>query len=265
MARHCYRALGSKARVQRPMLFWAYTNLIAAAAETGLFSPTSLSADYAVPGGWSDKHFAPFDWGYFAFVHDTQLTAPTNFRDLAASDLKIVIQDPRSSTPGLGLLLWVKTAYGDEAGDIWADLSDNIVTVTAGWSEAYGMFLEGEADLVLSYTTSPAYHLIAEEDASKTFALFEEGHYMQIEVAGKLATTDQNALADQFLQFMVSDAFQSIIPTTNWMFPAVTPKMGLPDGFPQALSAEQSLILSPAQAAAQRSAALDEWKSALAQ
>jgi thiamine transport system substrate-binding protein len=88
---------------------------------------------------------------------------------------------------------------------------------------------------------------------------------MQIEVAGKLATTDQNALADQFLQFMVSDEFQSIIPTTNWMFPAVTPKNGLPDGFPQALSAEQSLILSPEQAAADRSAALDEWQSALSQ
>ena len=176
-----------------------------------------------------------------------------------------MIQDPRSSTPGLGLLLWIKAAYGDEAADIWADLSDNIVTVTAGWSEAYGMFLEGEADLVLSYTTSPAYHLIAEEDSSKTFAVFDEGHYMQIEVAGKLATTDQNSLADQFLQFMVSDEFQSIIPTTNWMFPAVTPKNGLPDGFPQALSAEQSLILSPEQAAAQRSAALDEWQSALSQ
>jgi ABC-type thiamine transport system substrate-binding protein len=29
------------------------------------------------------------------------------------------------------------------------------VTVTKGWSEAYGMFLDGEADMVLSYTTSP--------------------------------------------------------------------------------------------------------------
>ena len=50
---------------------------------------------------------------------------------------------------------------------IWAGLADNIVTVTPGWSEAYGLFLEGEADMVLSYTTSPAYHLIAEEDATK--------------------------------------------------------------------------------------------------
>jgi thiamine transport system substrate-binding protein len=241
------------------------TNLTAAAAETGLFAPILTTANYNVPGGWTDPLFAPFDWGYFAFVQNAEIESPTNFRALADSDLKIVIQDPRSSTPGLGLLMWVKAAYGDDAAQIWADLSDNIVTVTAGWSEAYGMFLEGEADMVLSYTTSPAYHLIAEGDASKSYAVFDEGHYMQIEVAGKLASTDQSALADQFLQFMVSDVFQSIIPTTNWMFPAVTPIAGLPDGFPNALSAAQSLIFSPTEAAALRNVALTEWQTALSQ
>ena len=56
------------------------------------------------------------------------------------------------------------------------------------------MFLEGEADMVLSYTTSPAYHIYADKDATKSAAPFKEGHYMQIEVAGKLATTDQPEL-----------------------------------------------------------------------
>ena len=241
------------------------TNLTAAAADTGLFDPISVTANYAVPGGWDDPLFVPFDWGYFAFVQNVGLQSPKNFRALADSDLKIVIQDPRSSTPGLGLLMWVKAAYGNDAADIWADLSDNIVTVTAGWSEAYGMFLEGEADMVLSYTTSPAYHTIAEGDASKSFATFDEGHYMQIEVAGKLASSDQSALADQFLQFMVSDTFQSIIPTTNWMFPAVTPAAGLPEKFPKALSAAQSLIFSPREAADLRNAALAEWQAVLSQ
>ena len=31
------------------------------------------------------------------------------------TDAKIVIQDPRTSTPGLGLLTWMKVLYGDEA------------------------------------------------------------------------------------------------------------------------------------------------------
>ncbi|WP_170337346.1 thiamine ABC transporter substrate binding subunit [Ruegeria arenilitoris] len=241
------------------------TNLINAAKETGLFATSSVSAEYTLPIEWTDEVFAPYDWGYFAFVHNADAAAPANFRELAEGDTKIIIQDPRSSTPGLGLLLWVQAAYGDEAADIWAGLADNIVTVTKGWSEAYGLFLEGEADMVLSYTTSPAYHLIAEEDASKAAAAFDEGHYMQVEVAAKLAGTDQPELADQFLEFMVSDAFQQIIPTTNWMYPAVTPAAGLPEGFDTLIQPEKSLLFSPDEAAKVRDQALAEWLSALSQ
>jgi thiamine transport system substrate-binding protein len=239
------------------------TNLIAAAKETGLFAPHAVSAEYDLPIAWTDEMFVPFDWGYFAFIHEASMVAPASLKALAESDATILIQDPRSSTPGLGLLMWVKAAYGDEAAMIWEGLSDNIVTVTKGWSEAYGLFLEGEADMVLSYTTSPAYHLIAEEDDSKVAAAFEEGHYMQVEVAGKLASSDQPELADAFLQFMVSDAFQSIIPTTNWMYPAVTPEAGLPEGFATLITPETALLFTPEEAAALRDAALDEWRAAL--
>ncbi|WP_439111385.1 thiamine ABC transporter substrate binding subunit [Lentibacter sp.] len=241
------------------------TNLTSAAKETGLFASHSVTADYSLPVAWDDDTFAPYDWGYFAFVHQAEFDAPTSLKALAASDARILIQDPRSSTPGLGLLMWVKAAYGDEAPRLWADLADNIVTVTKGWSEAYGLFLEGEADMVLSYTTSPAYHLIAEEDASKTAALFDEGHYLQVEVAGKLAASDQPELADRFLEFMVSEAFQSVIPTTNWMYPAVTPAAGLPAGFDSLVQPEKALLLSADEAAAVRAEALEEWRAALSQ
>ncbi|MGL4320910.1 MAG: thiamine ABC transporter substrate binding subunit, partial [Paracoccaceae bacterium] len=192
------------------------TNLTAAATESGLFAPHGLTPALNLPVPYENPLFLPFDWGWFAFVYDnTKLaTPPTSFTELAASDLKIVIQDPRSSTPGLGLVMWVKAAYGDGAGQIWADLADNIVTVTPGWSEAYGLFLEGEADMVLSYTTSPAYHIGAEQDASKSAALFSEGHGMQIEVAGKLAATDQPALADAFMAFLTGPEVQGVIPET---------------------------------------------------
>ena len=241
------------------------TNLTAEAAATGLFAPHGIESpalDLPVP--WQDDTFLPYDWGYFAFVHDDGLeNVPGSLRELGESDTSIIIQDPRSSTPGLGLLFWVKAAYGDEAPSVWASLADNVVTVTPGWSESYGLFLEGEADMVLSYTTSPAYHLIAEEDASKKAALFKEGHYMQIEVAAKLASTDQPELADRFLAFMLSDEFQSIIPTTNWMYPAVTPKSGLPDGFDTLIRPEKALLFPADEARAVRGPALDEWLTAL--
>jgi len=241
------------------------TNLTAAARETGLFASHGITADLDLPVSWDDAEFVPFDWGYFAFVGNKGAEPPTSFRALADSDIKIVIQDPRSSTPGLGLLMWVQNAYGDEAPAIWADLADNIVTVTPGWTEAYGLFLEGEADAVLSYTTSPAYHLIAEEDDSKVAWPFDEGHYLQVEVAGKVAGTDQPELADKFLAFMVSDAFQSIIPTTNWMYPAVTPQDGLPTGFETLITPAKSLLFSADDALATRATALDAWRTALSQ
>lgn len=243
-------------------------NLMAEAEASGLFAPRP-AADLALslPVAWDDPTFVPFDWGYFAFVYDKiKVTAPpANFADLGASDLKILIQDPRSSSPGLGLLMWVRAAYGEKAAEIWTGLRDNIVTVTPGWSEAYGLFLKGEADMVLSYTTSPAYHLIAEGDDTKAAAPFTEGHYLQVEVAGKIAASPNGELADRFLAFMTSPDFQAIIPETNWMYPAVTPPEGLPKGFETLIQPQKALMLPAAEAAALRDKATEEWRAALAQ
>lgn len=240
------------------------TSLTAAAAATGLFAPVApIATDLPVP--FEDAHFRPFDWGWFAFVYDRTKLArpPASFEELAESEVKIVIQDPRSSTPGLGLLMWVKAAYGLRAGEIWAGLADNIVTVTPGWSEAYGLFLAGEADMVLSYTTSPAYHLIVEQDDSKAAAPFAEGHYLQIEVGGKLVASDQPALADAFLDFMLTEDFQSTIPTANWMYPAKTLAGGLPAGFDRLIAPAGSLLLAADTAQSIRAEALAEWQAAL--
>ena len=241
------------------------TNLTAAANATNLFAPSGLSVPNTLPVPFADANFLPFDWGYFAFVYDKSklVTPPASFEELAASDLKIIIQDPRSSTPGLGLLMWVKAAYGDRAPEIWSALADNIVTVTPGWSEAYGMFLQGESDMVLSYTTSPAYHLIAESDATKAAAAFSEGHYLQVEVAGKLASTDQSALADAFLAYLTAEAAQTALITTNWMYPATTPAAGLPTGFETLINPAKAILLSPAEAEAGRAKAIEEWQTAL--
>ncbi len=239
--------------------------LMAQARDTGLFAPLATPPEgLALPVDWADDTFLPYDWGYLAFIYDnTKLTTPpTSFAALAESDLSIVIQDPRTSTPGLGLALWVKAAYGESAAGIWRGLADNIVTVTKGWSEAYGMFLEGEADMVLSYTTSPAYHLIAEDDPGKSAAAFTEGHYLQVEVAAKLLHSRHSALADQFLAFITTDAFQSVIPETNWMYPATnTP---VPEGFNAMITptpVDGPLTVSDAT----RKAVVAEWVAALSQ
>lgn len=253
------------ARTPADVVLGLDTNLTARAAGTGLFAPHGIEAEFDLPIGWEDDLFLPFDWGYFAFVHNRALlpAPPGSFAELIASDLSIAIQDPRSSTPGLGLLMWVKAAFGDEAPAIWEGLAPRVLTVTRGWSESYGLFTSGEVDMVLSYTTSPAYHLIAEDDDSIAAAAFAEGHYMQVEVAGMLAGSDQPELARDFLAFMVSDAFQEIIPTTNWMYPAVVPEAGLPEGFETLIDPARALLFAPEEAAALRDDALAEWLAAL--
>ncbi|NCO86770.1 MAG: thiamine ABC transporter substrate binding subunit [Rhodobacterales bacterium] len=259
------RVLLEGARTEADIVLGLDTNLTDAARATGLFAPHGVTAALDLPIAWEDAEFLPYDWGWFAFVGRAGGEAPASLAALAATDLKIVIQDPRSSTPGLGLLMWVKATYGQGAGALWAALADNIVTVTPGWSEAYGLFLEGEADLVLSYTTSPAYHLIAEEDAGYVALPFDEGHYLQVEVAGIVAGTEVPDLAADFMAFMVSDAFQSVIPTTNWMYPAVVGPEGLPAGFDTLVTPAQSLLFSAPEAAAIRDEALAEWRAALSQ
>ncbi|MEY9581415.1 thiamine transport system substrate-binding protein [Sinorhizobium fredii] len=143
------------------------TNLVAEAKATGYFAPHGVDAkDVKVPGDFSDDTFLPYDYGHFAVIYDTETlkNPPKSLKELVEGDpaQKIVIEDPRTSTPGLGLLLWVKSVYGDKAGEAWAKLKERVLTVTPGWSEAYGLFTKGEAPMVLSYTTSPAYHMVAE-------------------------------------------------------------------------------------------------------
>jgi thiamine transport system substrate-binding protein len=86
---------------------------------------------------------------------------------------------------------------------------------------------------------------------------------MQIEVAGKLVSSKQQALADQFLAYLASDAAQSVIPTTNWMYPAKTPAAGLPEGFETLIQPSKSLLLSSVEAESARTAAVEEWQTVL--
>jgi thiamine transport system substrate-binding protein len=244
------------------------TNLTREAADTGLFAPHGLSTEgLTVPGGWSDATFLPFDYGYFAVIYDSQAISnpPASLKELVEGDpeQKIVIQDPRTSTPGLGLVLWMKSVYADQAGEAWAKLKDRVLTVTPGWSEAYGLFTKGEAPMVLSYTTSPAYHVIAEQTDRYKAAAFSEGHYMQIEVAGMTAKGAANPLSAKFLAFMTGTAFQDAIPETNWMFPAAATSKPLNRAFDALVKPAKSLLFSPDEVAANRKAWVDEWTQAM--
>jgi thiamine transport system substrate-binding protein len=238
-------------------------NLAGDARDSGLFAPHDADlSGLALPEKWDEPLFAPFDWGHFAFVYDSRRTAnpPTSFEELlvAPDDLKIVIQDPRSATPGLGLLMWVRAIYGDEAPEVWRRLKPKILTVTKGWWDSYSLFLEGEADMVLSYTTSPAYHTVVEGETFIKATPFAEGHYLQMELAAVTASSNQPELARSFIAYLLGEAAQSAIPTTNWMFP-VNSHAELPDAFGNLVRPERTLAFSAAEAQTYRKEWIAEW------
>ncbi len=243
------------------------TSLTAEAKTIGIFAAHGLDRSLAkTPEPWTDTTFMPFDYAHFAVIYDTEKikSPPKSLDELVHGDpaQKIILEDPRASTPGLGFLLWMKAVYGDKAADQWSAFKPRILTVAPGWSEAYGLFTKGEAPMVLSYTTSPAYHMVAEKTGRYQAASFSEGHYAQIEVAGVIDGSPEIDLAREFMAFMMGPGFQDAIPTKNWMLPAGTTGTALPDAFSKLVKPEKTLMFTSEEVAANRKQWIDEWLTA---
>ena len=261
------RLLLERERTKADIVIGLNTDVTKKARETGLFAPHEQhTSDLTLPIAWTDEVFLPFNWGHTAFIYDnTKIeNPPTSFDEFLNSDddVQVVLQDPRSSISGLALMLWMQAVYGDEVEAAFEKLAPKVLTITKGWSESYGMFTDGEADMVLSYTTSPAYHIIAEEDETKSAAIFEEGHYFMTELVAKVAGTEEPELASQFMDFVLSEEFQGMIATANWSFPAKLEADKLPEGFQKLALPEKALFYDEDEAAALRDDVLEKWLTA---
>lgn len=252
-----------KARAKADVIVGIDDALIEVARQEGLVQShglplTGLKAELQ----WQDPDFMPFDYGFFSFIYDSKkISSPaTSLKALVESDASVIYQDPRTSTPGQGLMLWMKSVYGEQTDQAWQQLAGHTRTVTKGWWEAYSLFLEGDADYVLSYNTSPAYHVVTEGNSQYRAAPFSEGHVAQIEVAAITRTSQQPELARQFLSFLISPDAQTLIPTSNWMLPVID-GVELPPIFDQLIS-PQRIGFTPAEVAAQRRDWIREWRSA---
>ena len=246
------------------------TNLTVETSATGLIAPHDLDlSNLKLPIDWKDANFVPYDYGYFAIVYDSQTlpNPPQSLAELTApgDGPKVILMDPRTSTPGLGLMLWMKDVLGDKAADAWKNLAQKTLTVTKGWSEAYGLFLKGEAPMVLSYTTSPAYHIMMENTDRYKAVNFAEGNYLQIEVAARLKTSDQPELAKQFLAFLTTKDAQEKLPTTNWMYPVIDIGDALPQAFRDTKVPEKALLMPSEEVAANRTGWIEEWLNSAGQ
>lgn len=186
--------------------------------------PADLTAKLNGGTGAKKQYLTPYDYSHFAFIFNSLsgLTAPTCLEDLTKPEYakKIIIMDSKTSTLGVGYEEWVKAVYKDKADDYFARIKPSLLTVAPGWSVGYGMFTDGEAPLCFSYTTSPAYHVEYGEGDQYKALVFTDGHVMQVEGAGVVKGAPNLEGAKKFMDFLISDEAQSLIPLTQWMFPA---------------------------------------------
>ena len=204
----------------------------------------------------------PFDYGFFSINYDSEkITAPpSSLEDLTAPEYKdsLILMDPRTSGPGLGFLLWTISVYGDDFTDYWKRLAPSILTITDGWDSGYGLYTAGEAPMVLSYTTSPPYHVEYEETDRYKATIFDSGNYMHIEAMGIVKGAPHRKAAEKFIEYMLTDEFQKALPLTNFMMPA---KAGtpLPDSFSYAPVSERPLLLDTKTIEENLATWLDAW------
>ena len=242
-------------------------NLFETAEKSELFTNHSLgnlNEKIKLPIKWDSQYFVPYNYGYFAFVYNNKkiTNPPKSMEELInITEARIVIQDPRTSTPGLGLLTWMKALYGNDAQNKWIQLNKKIISVTKGWTDAYyNFFLAGEADIVLSYSTSPAAHIMFEENYDISAAIFTEGNYLSVEFAGILESSKNKNMANNFLNFMISNDFQSVIPTTNIMYPVIQIE-NLPEAYIE-LEIPKVLQLDPKEISNRKEEWINEWLNA---
>ena len=174
--------------------------------------------------------FTPFDHGVFALMHDTQskVAPPRSLDELLLPRMKkkFLLEDPRTSTPGLAFLFFTRSQYPQQGAkgweSYWSKLSSQWLNLAPGWDQAYGMFLKGEAPLVWSYTTSEAYHQMnGDQEGRYRAVVFPDAMPVQIEGAAIVKGVEGKRLetAKKFLEFLLSKEVQTMIPEGNWMLP----------------------------------------------
>ena len=181
---------------------------------------------------YTSENWNIYDYGYFSFIYneETLKDIPNSFEELInQTNLKIVVQDPRTSPVGLGLLRWMKLTHPDNFPTILKKFNNNVLTYTPGWSEAYGIFLEGKADLVLSYSTSPFYHQEYEDEYRYKAIEFIDGHLVTKEIVYVRPDSEKQKLGKEFVEFMIRDDIQKIIAQMNIMYPVSENDNNIPD------------------------------------
>lgn len=168
----------------------------------------------------------PYNWSLLSFVvrKSDFNELPKKLDDLMRPELRgqIVMEDPRTSSPGLQFLLWLIQLKGEEkAFQFLKQFNQQLHSYAPSWSTAYGLFQKAQVKTTFSYVTSPVYHLVEDKSTDVIALDLAEGHPAQFEFAGIPATCRNCELAEKFMSLVLSPEGQKIIMEKNYMFPVV--------------------------------------------
>jgi len=261
------------------LLFGVDNTFLSRALEADIFEPyesallSEISDDFKLD---SSNRALPVDYGDVcinydkAYFADNNLVVPQSLEDLTKPEYAglLVVENPATSSTGLAFLLATVAHYGDSFTEYWQALKDNNVVVVDGWDAAYytnfsGSSGHGAQPLVVSYGTSPAAEVVFAEkpldDAPTASVLGTDTCFRQIEFVGILKGTQHRALAEKFVDFMLSQEFQEGMPLQMFVYP-VNPNAALPDEFVKyAQAPEQTAVLSPEEIATNRDQWIQAW------
>lgn len=146
-------------------------------------------------------------------------------------------------------------------------LSNQVLTVSKGWSDSYGLFTRGESRAVFSYVSSELYHLLSEKSERYKALSFSEGHPDQVEYAAILASSKNKDLGRRFLDYLLTTEAQRTIATKNWMFPVTTDgTKALPKAFIDQMNRFKPLVVDRSlYTKAKRRHLIQSWSRILSQ
>lgn len=208
-----------------------------------------------------------------SYFVENDLPAPDSLEDLIHPDYKglLTVQNPATSSPGLAFLM-TTVGYFGEAGYLgyWEELVTNEVNIVNDWETAYySAFSQagGTDPIVVSYGSSPPFEvLFAEEplDDAPTAAVTAPGTcFRQIEFVGILNGTPNRELAEKWVDYMISPAFQEDIPLNMYVFP-VNNNAVLDETFLKYLDVpEITADISPVMIAENREKWINDWTEAV--
>ncbi len=174
-----------------------------------------------------ENRLIPYEHGFITLVYDSSqidpADVPRTFEELTSERYRnsLIVEDPRTSSPGLSFLLWTIAQRGEDGYiEYWKQLMPNVLTVTQGWSEAFQLFTEGEAPMMVSFSTDHAFDVIVNDSDEIRVLTLDNQAYRTIFGMGVVRGTDQPELARQFLNVVLSPDVQSQLSETEWMIPA---------------------------------------------